>query len=359
MDFKNWISEFGGKQGDFFKRNYYVLRNENYESHKNNFIKKCNNIDVYECAYHYENEDIDNCNIIGNPYLDFDIDEFTEENWNKLVKEVKYVINYIELSMKIPPEELSLYFSGSKGFHLIIPCKSIGIEPSKTLNNDFKLFAEGLAYISHGKNKTAAKQSTLDLKIYDKKRLFRLPGSINSKSGLFKVSVSIEQLYKYNLKLMLRWASERRKQTVFVEPKFRAISKEGYNNILLAGKEYEDRPERKSRKEAYKPELKQGERLELLPCSKQLLEAGAMKGTRNQSCFALSNSLFQCGYKINEVQEMLFSWNERCEEPLGQEEVLTTIQSAKKDYDNEIYVGCGRYRDLDMCSLHECPLLKN
>lgn len=358
MEFKNWISEFGGKQGNFFKRKYYVLRNENYETHKNDFVVKCNNIDVYECAYHYENEDIDDCNIIGNPYLDFDIDEFTESNWNKLVKEVKYVINYIELSMGIPPEELYLYFSGSKGFHLIISHKSIGIEPSKTLNYDFKYFAKGLAYISHGKNRAAAKETTLDLKIYDKKRLFRLPGSINSKSGLYKVPVNIEQLYQYGLKQMLKWASEPRKRTVPINPIFRAISKEGYNAIVAAGLEYENRTSVMPKKESRKPELKEGEHLELLPCSKKLLETGALKGTRNQSCFALSNSLFQCGYKLDEVQELISSWNSLCEEPLSQEEILITIQSANRDYENEIYVGCGRYKDLDMCLADECPLLK-
>lgn len=357
MEFENWISEFGGKQGNYFKRKQYVLRNENYESHKAKYIQLCNNTDVYECAYCYENEYIDKCNIIGNPYLDFDIEELTEENWIKLTNEVKYVINYLELYLKIPPEELLLYFSGSKGFHLIIPHENIGIEPSTTLNNDFKLFAEGLAYISHGKVRAAAKQGTIDLKIYDRKRLFRLPGSINSKSGLFKVPVSMDQLYKYNLRQMLKWASEPRKKTVFTKPQFRAVSKEGYNNIILAGKEYEDRPEKTLKSSNSKPKIKEGERLKMLPCTKKLLNEGALKGTRNQSCFTLSNSLFQCGYKLDEVQELIETWNSKCNEPLGREEINITISSAKRDFDNQIYVGCGRYKDLDVCTPLECPLV--
>jgi len=354
MRLDGWISEFGGVQGDYFSRKYYVLHNENFGKNMKEYIRLCHGKDVYQCAYHYETQDYETCQIIGNPYLDFDTEGIeSKENWGRLVKEVKYVVNYVESSLAIPAEELQLYFSGSKGFHLIVPHECIGIQPKKDLNEDFKLFAEGIAYIRNGRRAEAVRHGSIDLKIYDRKRLFRIPNTINAKSGRYKVPVTVSQLYSMDYTGIMEWAS-RPRIPMFRPPHYRAASEEGYVAIINSGIEYENkknmgqRPRKKRKVGENKP-------MELLPCAKKLLETGAFKGERNISCFALASSLFQTGLKIDDVYEEIDGWNQRCEEPLPDREIMTTVQSAQSSYESGMYVGCGKYRELDLC-MDNCPL---
>lgn len=70
------------------------------------------------------------------------------------------------------------YFSGSKGFHVSIPSRLFGASPSADINKRFRAVAL-----------TLAKGLKIDTAIYDKTRLFRLPNTINSKSGLYKIEL--------------------------------------------------------------------------------------------------------------------------------------------------------------------------
>lgn len=353
---REWIAEFGGKKTNgFFHRNIYVKLGDNFEAVKNKFINSYNNTDIYQCAYVYENDEYNTCNIIGDPYLDFDVDDI-ESNYSKLVKEVKYVINYLETSLGLPPDELNIFFSGHKGFHVIIPGEAIGLIPSTTINQDFKYFALGMAYVRSGKILNSVRQDLLDLKIYDRKRLFRLPNSINSKSGLYKVPVTIEQLYDFSYEDIKEWASSPRE--IKTSPAhFRAVARDGYLHIIELGKDYEALKDGKKRsKRPPRKQLANGERLDLLPCAMYLLEHGTNKGTRNHSCFALASSLFQAGYNIDEVFEGIDEWNQKNEELLAPNEIATTITSAFNSYNNGMVVGCGKYKDLDLCQ-DNCNLM--
>lgn len=70
------------------------------------------------------------------------------------------------------------YFSGSKGFHVMIPSAYFQAEPSEDINKRFRKIALELA---NGLN--------IDTSIYDKTRIFRLPNTINAKSGLHKIEL--------------------------------------------------------------------------------------------------------------------------------------------------------------------------
>jgi len=360
VDLKGWISELGGVHEGYFSRNYYILRNENFEKNRQRYIDECHNTDVYQCAYHYEDDDIDHCRIIGSPYLDFDMDNIeTPENWKRLVHEVKYVINYVESSMNVPLEEIEIYFSGSKGFHIIIPHEILGIEPETNLNETFKYFALGMAYIINGKKVSAAKKDSIDIKIYDRKRLFRIPNSINSKSGKYKVPISIDQLYQFSYSDIMEWASKPRILNNIELPSYSAIAAEGFQAIVDAGMDYEclrdGRTRRRKRKRGPLPE---GVRLELLPCTQKLLTEGIAKGFRNHSCFALASSLRQSGYTEEETLGIIQEWNDSLDEPLASGEILITVNSANNSYESGMTVGCGKYHELNLC-VEGCKLLEN
>ena len=351
-----YITEFGGMRNKHFSRNIFYAEDKDFSQNKENFIRSCKNTDVYQCAYSYENQNLDTCKIVGDPYLDFDAEDIMR-GWNKLINEVKYVLNYLETALGTPVEELRTYFSGNKGFHIIVPAKIIGLEPCKDLNTKFKNFATGMAFIRNGKNVDKTVKDLLDLRIYDRRRLFRIPNSINSKSGRYKVPVTIEQIYDFSYSQMIDWATSPREE-VFAPPRFRAIAAEGFQEIIETGKDFESLKNGCVRNRKKKRNLPPNKTLELLPCAQKLLESSVSKGSRNNSCFALTSSLFQAGYEINHVYEIIDAWNDNNEEPLSDQELATTINSAAMSYEKDMYVGCGMYRDLDLC-VNTCKLLQN
>ena len=75
-----------------------------------------------------------------------------------------------------------LFFSGAKGFHILLPSRMFGnVKPSMNLPKILKGVAADLM------------PEYYDSTIYDINRLFRLNNTINSKSGLYKISLSMEE----------------------------------------------------------------------------------------------------------------------------------------------------------------------
>jgi hypothetical protein len=107
-------------------------------------------------------------------WLPIDIDSENlyeaQDNLNKLVQNME--------RFNVDPAICRFYFSGSKGFHVMIPSRLFGAKPSEDIN---KRFREVALHLSEG--------IKIDTSIYDKTRLFRLQNTINSKSGLFKIEL--------------------------------------------------------------------------------------------------------------------------------------------------------------------------
>ena len=77
----------------------------------------------------------------------------------------------------------------------------MGLLPKQDLNQEFKNLAIWLQ-----------QQSTspiIDTAIYDRKRLLRIPNTINSKTGLYKVPITIQNLYDFSLTDMINYAKEK------------------------------------------------------------------------------------------------------------------------------------------------------
>lgn len=86
----------------------------------------------------------------------------------------------------VDPRQIRYFFSGAKGFHLLIPTLLFGqIEPSPMLPGAFRETALHLASV-------AGEQ--IDSAIYDVNRLFRLPNSQHAGSGLWKIELSHDEL---------------------------------------------------------------------------------------------------------------------------------------------------------------------
>lgn len=337
------IIELGGlvkdsNNNDIFRRNFYIdITKDNINDKLKGFEK-----DKYTTVYSYENTNIDTCNFIAPLYIDLDIDDI-ENNYDKLIRDLKIIYRQLKVLFLLTDDEITVYFSGAKGFHIIVHQNVFGFEPSRTLNKDLKKVA------LHLKAYTITK--CVDTKIYDYKRLFRINNTINSKTNLFKVQVRYNEVINMSYDELKEYASS---------PK--SFRKVRFKHNEKANEKFYSLIEEIDKKEASKINMKLAheflKKKELLPCVKYILQNGSPNGNRNNTTVALANSLFQIGNSLEEVTEIITQWNTLKNEcPLSQSEINTTILSAYKNSKQDIFYGCSSFKDLDVC-VKDCPIHK-
>ena len=165
-------------------RNNLTLRNtvRNYAGHK----------DCYMTYFRYNEEMVDHFNekrsvsgYKGKAYAEWlPIDIDSED-----LKEAQYNLNRLAQSIEdydIDINSCRFYFSGAKGFHVMIPSQLFNASPSEDIHKRFRNVALSIA-----------KGINIDTSIYDKTRIFRLPNTVNSKTGLYKIEL-------YRLKLSIK-----------------------------------------------------------------------------------------------------------------------------------------------------------
>lgn len=342
----NYYTEFGGlaSNGFFSRKKYIKLDDPKIEELKSSFFKKyCE--DQYQCIYFYEDiNDIDHCKIYGNLYFDLDGNVYTLDGFSKIRNDVLQLLTFF-LDIGLKESEIELYFSGAKGFHVIIPAKVLGIIPSTNLNELYKAWAQYLAaYYSI---------TSLDMGIYDRKRLLRIPGTVNSKTGLKKTRISHELIRESNsFREMLFKLS-------FLDADIPDIHEEAMNEpaaieFYKRSQNYyrNARNNHNTNRPARIPEHKE----ELLPCIKAGLEMGAPVGNRNNTLVILSSAILQSGYKLEEAIEVMLEWNTHNEQELKTEEIELTVRSAYTMLLSGKKYGCGALKELGYCIGDKCKI---
>lgn len=112
-------------------------------------------------------------------HLCFDFDD-SNGNIDTCLKDAIAVKDHFT-ALGLGPEFLRLFFSGSKGFHLVVFGPAIGAFPTENLHLIYKQYA---SFLKHFLGLT-----TIDLAIYTKRRLLRLYDSIHPKTGLYKIEL--------------------------------------------------------------------------------------------------------------------------------------------------------------------------
>ena len=330
------IIEVGGVINNSFTRNKFCLKSE-----LNKKIEQFTG-DKYMTIYSYDSKDINTCNFIAPLYLDFDIDDL-EHNYSKLIRDLKIVIYRLKTELRLEERDIEIYFSGAKGFHIIIDHRILGFEPSRTLNKDLKTIA---LYF-----KASTFTKCIDTGIYDYRRLFRVPNTVNTKTGLYKVPIMFKDLINMSYEDLLKYAS--RPHTFMKKPKiYNKKVHDAFYELLHRLSEREKRTVNTSIARQYVSNKK------LLPCVEYLLQNGADEGQRNNCTIALASALFQIGHSKEEVIEILEVWNKTKNDiPISDKELYTTINSAYNNSRNDMYYGCSAFRDLGLC-VKGCPINK-
>lgn len=340
------IIELGGIINNFFSRKYYIRKDEGFADKVKDFIRKRNGEDVYYCIYEYENNDIEKCNIIAPMYFDIDADIKTEENYQKVKKDVLKIILYFQSYFKINAENIEIYFSGHKGFHILIDSVIFGISPCSNLNIIYKEWVKYISYILN--------IDSIDLKIYDRKRLFRIPNTINKKTGLYKIPIQLNELYRLTFKEIIELSKKQRP----VNKKKQSFNKQAAQyfftktkELFRKQKELQDNRLTRIHNKVFREEGK------ILPCIELLLKADCPKGERNNTTILLASAIFQAGKTMEETLHIVEKWNDENTDPLSRKEIEITVRSAYSMFQNNKGYGCTRIKELGLCDKN-CNIYK-
>lgn len=331
----SWQVDFGAMKDGYFKR-------ELIKSHKqiNKLVKYFNNQDVYMGCYYKLGK-----LMYGDFYLDFDCD--LENDFLTLKEEVTVIYNQIKSDFNLSDKHLQLYFSGAKGFHLLISSHNLGFTLCENLNEQYKKLALYYKKIS----------GFVDTKIYDDRRVFRMPNSINSKTGLYKVPLTYDELILSNYKMICELAKVQR-----AVPNYQYISNiDSKNNQAIQEKiirsiDKETQAQRKLQSKAFNKDLLS--KNVIFPCVDRMLNTVHSEGERNKRLIIIASHLLQKEVPLEETISFLSSWNqEHLSPPLDEREVVTTITSAHHQLQHGRRFGCRSILEIGECDF-ECSYTK-
>lgn len=305
------------------------------------FRKQYSNTGVYTTAYRYENQDQAGLIWADFLYMDFDDQrlaspdtEVANEAWDCLQEDLRYAITHLHHLYGLDPkQDMRFFFSGKKGLSLLISPIALGYSPDENLNIYFKAIAEDIRrYVPHG---------TLDLSIYDRKRLWRLVNSKHEATGLFKIPLTMEEARTEVLADVQALARNPREMEYPTSSKKREKVKPRL--ALVLGQTSHGSGMVPTRPLSYTP-----------PCVTFLEENGVDEGQRNVATAALANFYQQAGYQMEEIIQRMKEWNSNhCQPPLSGQEVERTARSAVT---GSYQWGCATFRDISVCDRGKCRL---
>lgn len=292
---------------------------------------KRKNTGIFQTAYLYNTEKQDEAYLYGDFYLDFDSDcfELVRKDAIKAISYLKIVFN-----LKLIRDQMKIFYSGNKGVHIIVPAKILGIEPRQNLNEIFKTIAININEYLENK--------TIDLRIYDKKRLFRIPNSIHEKTGLHKVEISLEEL-KTLKENEIKELAKNIRSLKHNDYKLCTSAKKMYNSFI-------DKTE--IRLNDYNVIKSSGTLKYTPPCVIFALENGAKSGERNNTIAVLASFFKSSGKDSKETLDIISKWNEEKNSiPTSLSELTKTINSI---YHTVKKYGCSSIKTLGLCNKEEC-----
>ena len=281
------------------------------------------NTAVYRTAFIYNTDDPYESYLYGNFFMDFD----SEEDIELAKEDLLYTIWFLHLKMgfNLPMESFRIFFSGKKGFHLVIPSGFIGYGPSKTLDEDFKWIASEIHH--------RTPNQTLDLGVYERRRLFRLENSIHQGTGLHKIPLQYEEVVNMSIDEIAELAKSPR----IIKYPDSYLVKEAQKEWETYKKDYIKFKKMQKERRGNAPSIKQGEVPDVV---QEIIDRGPVSGTRNETVAALASFYKNQGYEKEQILEELLDWNNGS---LPEREVKTTVDSI---ISRDLNYGINRFKSL-------------
>jgi hypothetical protein len=307
------------------------------------WLKNQLDIDLYSSFFRYYTDDPNVGGVIASFGMDFDDAEKPE----RARREALTVITYLMDTYNIQERDISICFSGNKGFHVWVNHAVLAVEPHAYLPQIFKLMAKELTH-QHG-------LKTLDLKVYDRRRLIRLPNTRHEKTGLYKISLTLLELQYSNMDKIMATATKPRMPKDYIPAKLEHQKSDKATAWLKSCTEAFMRVLEDKKTEFAEEDFKTHD---FLPCVKKRLELGAEEGMRNRYAWQLASYFCKKGCPLEECLNIMRQWHSQAVkglEPYTWEECEATI---KATYEKGGYgIGCGSEYVEGLCiGKEKCPL---
>lgn len=333
-----WWVECGAKLEDRFIRNHVCRLGQ-----ESRYFEKHGNRGVFRTVYQYDDKEIRDANMIGDLCLDFDIDlegaQDQELAYAEIRKDVLRMTKLLHKAYDIPPDMIRYYFSGAKGIHMQVPHEIFGIRPQPNLHLIWKQLAIEL--------RTQCGAMNLDMKIYDKVRLFRVENSIHNKTGLYKIPLTAFEAATMPLADVRELAAAARTLET-AQPEFRHRAKD---MVHMAATIIENL----TRPRDYKAVEWHGEIGYYPPCIRYLIDNPPQSGSRNDSMATIASFFRQNAMPLEMAEEYLYDWGKACFPPMEDSEIKTTVNSI---YKSESRMGCSRAQQVSVCTPATCRMHK-
>ena len=259
------------------------------------------------------------------PFLPIDLDH---SDLTPALDAARYLSAFFVERWEIDPDAFQVYFSGAKGFHLMLDTRLFGrVLPSKNLPLIFDSMRRHFA----GELPEELRE-TLDLGIKDRVRLLRLPNTVHEKSKLNKIILSLAELKHLRADEIRRRAGNIRPLVVTDETGF--VSRVDVKENPAAAQFFQ-RIRRQLKKFTRKPFAYRFRRPEDLarikfPCAglQRIWERHIEPGHRNNCAIRLASELRLLGLNADEAGDKLSEWNERNRIDLPPDEIHNVVRSA-------------------------------
>lgn len=288
-------------------------------------------------------------------YFDLDYSENPAVAQEEAIKLVEFFTGELD----IQEQDLHIYFSGSKGFHILVDERALGVEPRKDLQRVYKHIAGYLRYRlgevqeQEDENGRPVEYTeplkAVDLGVYTVKRMLRLPYSRHQKTGLYKIELTLQQLKE----LTLDEIKERARTGQPIQREEKTVRKRPKAGVFYADKlhEYEEAAATTSDKRSKTEYIFVKDKPPI--CVEDILNNGWKKdGDRNNATVQLCCYFKAAGYKKEEATSILEDWVVKFtsadsrysiqQRKANTRNVIESVYGSEKDYQ----FGCAFIRSL-------------
>lgn len=134
------------------------------------------------------------------PWIWFDIDrEEANGGIEAALKDARILVVALAHGFAIGDDNLIVFYSGCKGFHLGLPTAGFSPEPGLMFHKIARRFAENVA---------SAAGVVIDTGVYDKVRAFRAPNSRHPKTGRHKHRLTVDELLHLSAERIIEIAAK-------------------------------------------------------------------------------------------------------------------------------------------------------
>ena len=251
------------------------------------------------------------------PFLPFDFDN--KLDLAEAQKEAGAFVRNLQLQYDLCDADLENYFSGAKGFHVQLPGTLFGgFEPSEKLPHHFKELAKRLG-----------NDRKYDPQVYDGVRLWRLPNTINSKTGLHKIPLTVQELFTLSIEEIRKLAKNPRLDFPPPDPTYREGLAKLYREVKARCDAQATRPRQ--------PSLRAPSGLP--PCLARILEQGVDESqpSRDLAAFVLARQYLLRWLTPDQVLLLLAKWDRKNRPPLGQPYLEEKVRYAAERQDTSFH----------------------